>query len=140
MRDFDAAYTLYNEFQRNMERYWCLRWLLQEKEKLGVTAQEVAHLNPLSEKSPPIQGPLAALSPASGRKGERENQFLIPALVLRENLVKLVDIPLVGRISSLPETPPNTRVALEIGEVDLLDLNFNARFISAIEEVATCQP
>ena len=140
MRDFDAAYTLYNEFQRNMERYWCLRWLLQEKEKLGVTAQEVPHLNPLSEKSPPIQGPLAALSPASGRKGEREHQFLIPALVLRENLVKLVDIPLVGRISSLPETAPNTRVVLEIGEVDLLDLNFNARFISAIEEVATCQP
>jgi len=60
--------------------------------------------------------------------------------VLRENLVKFVDIPLVGRIPSLPETPPNTRVVLEIGEIDLLDLNFNARFIAAIEEVATCQP
>ncbi len=81
-----------------MERYWCLRWLLQEN------AQQVE------------------------------------ALVLRENLIKLVDIPLVGRIPSLPETPPNTRVVLEIGEIDLLDLNFNARFISAIEEVATCQP
>ena len=97
MSNFDSAYTIYNEFQRNMERYWCLRWLQQEK------VQQTE------------------------------------ALVLRENLVKLVDIPLVGRIPSLPELPPNTRVALEIGGIDLLDLNFNARFISAIEEVATCQ-
>ena len=97
IRDFDAAYVLYNEFQRNMERYWCLRWLLQE------------------------------------------NIQQAEALVIRENLVKLVHIPLISRIPSLPELPPNTRVILEIGEIDLLDLNFNARFISAVEEeVAAC--
>ncbi|RFC35964.1 MAG: exoribonuclease-2 [Candidatus Nitrotoga sp. SPKER] len=95
MRDFDTAYNLYNEFQRNMERYWCLRWLLQE------------------------------------------NIEQAEALVLRENLVKFVQIPLVGRIPSLPELPPNTRVILEIGEIDLLDLNFNAHFISKVEEEAT---
>jgi exoribonuclease-2 len=97
MRDFDTAYTLYNDFQRNMERYWCLRWLLQENVKQ------------------------------------------VEALVLRENLVRLVNIPLVGRIHSLPETQPNTRVVLEIGEIDLLDLNFNARFISVVEVVESCQ-
>ncbi len=95
MRDFDAAYVLYNEFQRNMERYWCLRWLLQE------------------------------------------NIQQAEALVLRENLVKFVHIPLTSRIPSLPELPPNTRVILEIGEIDLLDLNFNARFISTVAEEAT---
>ena len=98
MSNFDSAYTIYNEFQRNMERYWCLRWLQQD------------------------------------------NVQQIEAVVLRENMVRLADIPLMGRIPSLPELPPNTRVMLEIGEIDLLDLNFNARFISAIEEVATCQP
>jgi exoribonuclease-2 len=95
IRDFDAAYVLYNEFQNNMERYWCLRWLLQE----NIQRSE--------------------------------------ALVLRENLVRLDRIPLTGRIPSLPELPPNTRVILEISDIDLLDLNFNARFISTVAEEAT---
>ncbi|MDR3391519.1 MAG: RNB domain-containing ribonuclease [Sulfuriferula sp.] len=30
LRDFELAYDAYNEFQRKMERYWCLRWLQQE--------------------------------------------------------------------------------------------------------------
>ena len=104
LRDFDAAYTAYNEFQRNMERYWCLRWLLQEaekKESLSRPAGEGA--------SEPLRG------------------LVVAATVLRENLVKLTDIPLIGRIPALPETPPNTQVMLEIGAIDLLDLNFEAR-------------
>ena len=97
MRDFDAAYTVYNDFQRGMERYWCLRWLQQE------------------------------------------NVQQIEALVLRENLVRLTRIPFVQRIPSLPELPPNTRVMLEIGAIDLLDLTLQARFISTIvEEVIAC--
>lgn len=30
IRDFETAYEAYNEFQRQMERYWTLRYLLQE--------------------------------------------------------------------------------------------------------------
>lgn len=94
MGNFDATYSIYNEFQRGMERYWCLRWLQQE------------------------------------------NIEQVEAIVLRENLVKLTNIPLIFRAASLPELPANTRVQLAIGEIDLLDLDVQTRFIAALEEVA----
>ncbi|HUW50755.1 MAG TPA: RNB domain-containing ribonuclease [Sulfuricella sp.] len=31
MRDFELAYEAYGNIQDQMERYWCLRWLLQEQ-------------------------------------------------------------------------------------------------------------
>ena len=94
LRDFDAAYTAYNDFQREMERYWCLRWLQQEQ----VTQVAVT--------------------------------------VLRENLVKLNDIPLVGRIHALPETPAGTQLMLEIVGIDLLTLDFDARPLAEAHTVA----
>ncbi|MGH8718501.1 MAG: ribonuclease catalytic domain-containing protein, partial [Burkholderiales bacterium] len=35
LRDFELAYDAYSEFQRTMERYWCLRWLIQENVTLS---------------------------------------------------------------------------------------------------------
>ena len=31
LRDFELTYAAYAEFQRQMERYWCIRWLRQNK-------------------------------------------------------------------------------------------------------------
>lgn len=137
MRDFDTMYAIYGEFQRSMERYWCLRWLLQEKARLADGYG--GSLTP--------QPPFPLSPPAGGEGSEREQQSSIPAdeslrelvvaaVVLRENLVKLCDIPLVLRVPSLPESPANTRVQLALGAIDLLDLDVQARFVAAPESAA----
>ncbi len=123
MRDFDTMYTIYNDFQKTMERYWCLRWLQQER----------ANVEAFSSAAPlPLGG--------GGAGGEGANvplrELVVPAIVLRENLVKLADIPLVFKVPSLPELPANTQVQLAIGEIDLLDLDVRARFVAKLEEVA----
>lgn len=40
LRDFELTYAAYGEFQRGMERYWCLRWLAQEEVR-EVSAQVI---------------------------------------------------------------------------------------------------
>lgn len=87
MRDFEQIYSAYSDFQRAMERYWCLRWLLQE------------------------------------------NIQITGAQVFKENLVKLDRIPLIVRVSSLPDLLPGTLVRLEISQIDLLECTLDAKFL-----------
>jgi exoribonuclease-2 len=95
MRDFDTMYGIYGEFQKNMERYWCLRWLQQE------------HVEQAE------------------------------AIVLRENLVRLAEVPLFFKVPSLPESlPANTRVQLAIAGIDLIDLHVQARYVSTVGDAA----
>ncbi|OGT11145.1 MAG: ribonuclease II [Gallionellales bacterium RIFCSPHIGHO2_02_FULL_57_16] len=115
MRDFDTMYGIYGEFQRTMERYWCLRWLQQEKDE------------PYGHGAP-------CPYPTGEGANESLRELIVDAIVLRENLVKVTGIPLVFRAPSLPELPANTRVQLAIGEIDLLDLNVQTRFVATVEE------
>ena len=92
MRDFEAAYDVYGEYQRTMERYWSLRWLMQE-----------------------------------------QVETVAGGVLMRENLVRLEQIPLVQRVPSLPATvTPGQRVELAVGAVDLLDLTLDLEFRSVI--------
>ncbi|MCM8594612.1 ribonuclease catalytic domain-containing protein [Accumulibacter sp.] len=57
VRDFELTYGAYADFQRSMERYWCLRWLRQEAiETIAATIgrENVARLDglPLQQRVP----------------------------------------------------------------------------------------
>jgi len=86
MRDFELAHDAYAEFQRHMERYWCLRWLLQEA------------------------------------------RTTMMATVIRENLVRFDELPLVVRVPSLPELPADATVELAVSNIDLLELTLHCEF------------
>lgn len=86
IREFESTYEAYADFQRTMERYWCLRWLLQE------------------------------------------NVGIVEATVLRENLCRFDELPLVVRVPSLPALASGKRVALAVSEIDLLELTFHCEF------------
>ncbi|MCD2515145.1 RNB domain-containing ribonuclease [Massilia sp. G4R7] len=91
---FDAAYAAYNDFQQNMERYWCLRWLGQEQAKQ------------------------------------------VDAVVLKDEIVRLVDIPLVVRLAGMPQVARGAQVKLDVIRWDEVDLSLEARLL----EVAAVAP
>lgn len=60
----------------------------------------------------------------------------IPAVVLRENLVRMDGLPLVTRVSSLPPLEPGTRVQLAVQSVDLLERTVSCAFREVLGRVA----
>jgi exoribonuclease-2 len=91
---FDAAYSAYNDFQQNMERYWCLRWLGQE------------------------------------------NARQVDAVVLKDEVLRLVEIPLIIRLPGMPQVARGAQVRLDIVRWDEVDLALEARLL----EVANVAP
>jgi exoribonuclease II len=84
---FDAAYSAYADFQSNMERYWCLRWLAQE------------------------------------------NARHVDAVVLKDEVLRLVDLPLIIRLPGMPPLARGAQVKLDLIRWDELDLTVEARLL-----------
>ncbi len=84
---FDAAYAAYADFQSNMERYWCLRWLGQEQARQ------------------------------------------VEAVVLKDEVLRLVDIPLIVRLPGMPQVARGAQVKLDILRWDEVDLSIEARLL-----------
>jgi exoribonuclease-2 len=100
---FDSAYTLYAEFQETMERYWSLRWLIQE----GVRRIEAVVLRGEVVR---LQGlPMVTRLPGAGNwaRGQR--------LELELNGIDLVDLSTNARV--LREWAPDLAAA-EAGDVE----------------------
>jgi exoribonuclease-2 len=91
---FDAAYAAYNEFQQNMERYWCLRWLGQE------------------------------------------NARQVDAVVLKDEVLRLVEIPLVIRLPGMQQVPRGAQVRMDIVRWDEVDLSLEARLLEVAAPTA----
>ncbi|MGJ7916853.1 ribonuclease catalytic domain-containing protein [Massilia sp. LXY-6] len=88
---FDAAYAAYNEFQQNMERYWCLRWLGQEQARQ------------------------------------------VDAVVLKDEVLRLVEIPLVIRLPGMQQVARGAQVRMDIVRWDEVDLSLEARLLEVAE-------
>jgi exoribonuclease-2 len=89
---FDAAYSAYGEFQSNMERYWCLRWLTQENAKQ------------------------------------------VDAMVLKDEVLRLADIPLVIKLPGMPQVPRGAQVKLDLIRWDEVELTVEARLLDIVAE------
>jgi exoribonuclease-2 len=91
MNDFDATYSAYNDFQRGMERYWCLRWLRQS--------------------------------------GVKETT----AKVLRENILRLEEVPFVFKLHSIPAgVNAHDRVQFAIEKADLIDIDLRGKYLATL--------
>ncbi len=90
---FDSAYGAYADFQATMERYWCLRWLVQQDARQ------------------------------------------VDAVLLKDELLRLVDIPLVIPMTGVRH-PRGTQLRLELIDWDEVDLSVQARAL----EVFTLSP
>lgn len=90
---FEAAYSAYADFQNNMERYWCLRWLGQE------------------------------------------NARQVEAVVLKDEVLRLVDIPLIIRLPGMPQVARGAQVKLDILRWDEVDLSVEARLLEMLTTV-----
>ncbi|MQR01350.1 ribonuclease catalytic domain-containing protein [Glaciimonas soli] len=98
---FDAAYSGYGDFQSNMERYWCLRWLGQEQKE--------------------------------GRAKQVE------AVVLKDEILRLVDIPLVIKLPGMPAVARGAQVKLDILRWDEVDLSIEVRLLEVLTPPASDQ-
>ena len=91
---FDAAYGAYAEFQSQMERYWCLRWLSQQ------------------------------------------NTRQVDAVVIRDEVVRLVDIPLFINLPGMPQLARGALVRLDLVRWDEVDLSVEARLLEVVPAVS----
>ncbi|MDP9107499.1 MAG: RNB domain-containing ribonuclease [Pseudomonadota bacterium] len=88
---FDAAYAAYADFQNNMERYWCLRWLTQHDARR------------------------------------------VEAVVLKDEILRLVDLPLVIKLPGMQPLPRGSQVRLDLVRWDEVDLSVEARLIDVVD-------
>jgi exoribonuclease-2 len=100
VREFELAYDAYNEFQRRLERYWMLRWLIQENVQevtATVIREDLVRFDtlPMVTRAPSVMG----VAPGSKVRLALAN-------------IDLLDISFHAEYLGSLETPPDSSVAL----------------------------
>jgi exoribonuclease-2 len=100
VREFELAYDAYNEFQRRLERYWMLRWLIQEnisEVTASVIREDLVRFDslPMVTRAPSVAG----VAPGSKVRLAISN-------------IDLLDITFHAELLETLETPPDSSAAV----------------------------
>jgi len=100
VREFELAYDAYNDFQRRLERYWMLRWLLQENVSevtASVIREDLVRFDslPMVTRAPSVAG----IAPGSKVR-------------LAISDIDLLDISFHAEYRETLDTPPDSAAAL----------------------------
>jgi exoribonuclease-2 len=100
VREFELAYDAYNEFQRRLERYWMLRWLIQEnisEVTASVIREDLVRFDslPMVTRAPSVAG----VAPGSKVR-------------LAISSIDLLDITFHAELLETLETPPDSSAAV----------------------------
>lgn len=100
VREFELAYDAYNEFQRRLERYWMLRWLIQEnisEVAASVIREDLVRFDslPMVTRAPSVAG----VAPGSKVR-------------LAISSIDLLDISFHAELLETLETPPDSSAAV----------------------------
>ncbi len=98
-RKFDLTYTAYNDFQTNLEKFWCMRYLQQEN---------IAHFK---------------------------------ATIIRDEVMRAANLPLIFKLDKSPNLPGRTPVHVEVGAIDYWAIDGAFRFVEslAVEETVAVE-
>ena len=100
VREFELAYDAYNEFQRRLERYWMLRWLIQENIQ-EVTAKVIREDLVRFDSLPMVTRAPSVMGVAPGAQ-----------VRLAISNIDLLDIHFHAEYLETLETPPDSGAAL----------------------------
>jgi exoribonuclease-2 len=100
VREFELAYDAYNDFQRRLERYWMLRWLIQEnisEVTASVIREDLVRFDslPMVTRAPSVAG----VAPGSKVR-------------LAISSIDLLDITFHAELLETLETPPDSSAAV----------------------------
>jgi exoribonuclease-2 len=100
VREFELAYDAYNDFQRRLERYWMLRWLIQENVSevtASVIREDLVRFDslPMVTRAPSVAG-------------------IVPGAKVRLAIsdIDLLDISFHAEYRETLDTPPDSGTAL----------------------------